>query len=346
MANGAMQNAALRAPGWVKFGISTLACAGLFLTTAQGRSPIHLDTIQRDGYGVVQLKQPAANEFIFEASLNGHPIRLILDTGACSHNILLSNTCAQFLRIPPHPVKGTSFGVTGKAIGPFTEGVADLLALGNVQVSGTTLNFASFSFLHNRSIEGLYYTDGSFSNAHAVNLDADGFLGLGFLRKCAAIVDLPNRRLYLKAPGAGRVPQLGPALQALGYRSANFDLTDAGLIIDVSINGLGGKMIIDTGSDLTVIDSHFAAQAKLKTYRSGMRFKDAAGVETEPGMADPASFKVGGIEVIRTKLDVEPTSFYRASGGRITGLLGMDFLGQSWGIIDFAQHKLYFTAVK
>ncbi len=341
-----MENVSPGTRGWVKFVVPTLACAALFLAGVQGKSLIHLDSIQRDGYGVVQLKQPVSNEFLLEASLNGHPIRLILDTGACSHNITLSNSCSKLLRVPPHPIKGSAFGVTGTAIGPFTQGVADSFALGNIQVSGTTLDFASFKFLHTRSIGGLWYTDGMLGNARAVNLDADGFLGLGFLQKCAAIIDLPNARLYLKPPGSGRTLQLGPALKALGYFSANFDLTDSGLVVDVSINGVPGKMMVDTGSDITTVDSRFAAQAKLHTYRSGLRFKDAAGVEIESAMADPTSFRVGGIEVLQTKLDVEPISFFRASGGKLVGLLGMDVLGQSWGIIDFAQHKIYFTAVK
>jgi predicted aspartyl protease len=341
-----MQNVSPGAPGWLKSVIITIACAALFQAPVQARGLIHLDTIQRDGYGVVQLKQPVSNEFFLEASLNGHPIRLILDTGAASHNILLSNGCAKFMRVPPHAIKGTVLSITGKAIKAISEGTADSLALGNIQVSGTKLNFASFDFLHTRSIQGLWYTDGMLGNARAVNLDADGFLGMGFLQKCAAILDLPNARLYLKPPGSGRVPQLEPALKALGYLSTNFELTGLGLVIEVSINGTNGKMIVDTGADVTTIDRRFAAQAKLRTYRTGTRFKDAAGAETEAEAADPASFKVGGAEAMRSKMDVLPTGLYADTGGKVIGLLGMDFLGQSWGIIDFAQHKLYFTAVK
>ena len=87
----------------------------LFQEPVQAASLVQLDTIQRDGYGIVQLKHPVSNEFFMEASLNGHPIRLILDTGALSHNITLSNGCEKFMRIAPHPIKGTSFAVSGKA---------------------------------------------------------------------------------------------------------------------------------------------------------------------------------------------------------------------------------------
>ena len=340
-----VQNVSPGAPGWVKSVFFAVSGAMLFQEPVQAASLVQLDTIQRDGYGIVQLKHPVSNEFFMEASLNGHPIRLILDTGALSHNITLSNGCEKFMRIAPHPIKGTSFAVSGKAMGKFTEGVADSFALGNIQTSGTTIDFVSFTFLHNRSVEGVWTTTSVINNARA-NLDADGFLGMGFLQKCAAIIDLPNARLYLKPPGSGRTLQLEPALKSVGYLTANFNLTNSAVIVDVSINGIAGKMIVDTGSYLTVLDSRFAARAKLHTYRSGLRWKDAAGVDLEPDMADPTSFKVAGVEVLRTKMVVESTGFYSSSGGKVIGLLGMDLLGQSWGIIDFAQHKLYFSAVK
>ena len=340
-----MSNVSPGATGTVKFGVFLLACAASCLSVAQARSLYHLDAIQRDGYGVVELKQPIPNQFFMEASLNGHPIRLILDSGFCTRNITLSNPCAKWLRLAPVPVKDKSFGVSGKAGAPISRGTADSLALGNLQVSGTTLDFTSFNnILQGRAIEGLWLSDGSLSAHRAVNLDADGFLGLGFLQRCSAVIDLANRRLYLKPPGTGRTVDLGPVLKSLGFSEASFELTGGGLLVDASINGTPVKLIIDTGSYITTIDDRVAAQAHLKTYRAApMRAKDVTGAEQEVEWADPASFKLGGIETIRPKLEVDPMSFYRASGGKLAGLLGMDFLGQTWSIIDFSQHKLYFA---
>jgi predicted aspartyl protease len=133
----------------------------------------------------------------------------------------------------------------------------------------------------------------------------------------------------------------------MGYSEASFRVTNNGLLVDASINGVSGEMVIDTGADLSLVDSRFAARANLKTYKSTrMRALDAAGTEIEPEFADPASFKIGGVEGYHPKLQVTPISFYLPSGGKVIGLLGMDFIGQSWGIIDFAQRKLYFAVTK
>lgn len=324
-----------------------LAASALCLAVAHARSPLNLSAIQRDGYGVVELKQPVSNEFFLEGTLNGHPIRLVLDTGFCADHIMMTNQSARFLRTAPQPIKGSGHSVTGKTIEHLSQGIADSMTLGNVQVAGATIHFGSFRVLAGHAQEGLWYTDGMLGNERAVRNDSDGFLGLGFLRRCSAIIDLSNRRLYLKAPGTGRTPQLGPALKSVGYSEAPIEVTGDGLLVDVSINGVSGKMIVDTGADISLVDGRFATRANLKRYMSGnMVMRDAAGVETKPEWADPASFKVGGVEAFHPKLEVEPVSFADASGGRVIGLLGMDFMGQSWGIIDFALRKFYFVPTR
>jgi predicted aspartyl protease len=324
-----------------------LSTTGLYLSAAQARSPLHLDAIRRDGYGVVELKQPTPNEFFAEGAINGHGVRLILDTGFCSDHIMMANTSARLLRTAPKPIKGNAHGVTGKVIDHLSKGTADSLVLGNVQVSGTTLYFGSFGFLNARQDGGLWYTDGMLGNERAVRRDADGFLGLGFLQTCAAIIDLSNRRLYLKPPRTGRTPQLGPVLKSVGFSEAPFELKNVGLLVDAEINGTQGKMIIDTGAYLSVVDNRFAAQAKLNKYQAtNVRMIDATGAEMRPDWADPSSFKIGGVETYHPKLQVEPMSFYLPTGGRVIGLLGMDFLGQSWSIIDFGRQKLYFSATR
>lgn len=220
------------------------------------------------------------------------------------------------------------------------------LVFGDVQINNTTVDFGSFEHLARRKAGGIFIAE-DFTGSQRNRNDADGFLGLGFLDRCAAIIDLNNKRLYLKPPGTGKTLNLSPALKAVGFAEASLQLTSLGLLIDVSLNDVSTKMIIDTGAAGSLLDSRFVAQAKLKSYgATGVRMVDAAGAESTFSWIDPASFKVGGVGALRTRLVVQPVSFYQSSGGKVAGLLGMDFIGQSWGIIDFAQHKLYFAVVK
>ena len=318
----------------------------LFLSPAQARGPITLDVIKRDGYGSVRLIHSGTNEFVIEGTLNGHGVRLILDTGAASDNIVLTNSFAPFLRVPPQPIKDIGIGVSGKHIEHLRRGKVDSLVLGTVRVANTTVDFGSFEYLARRAPDGIFLGP-SLNEKRTNRTDADGFLGLGFLQRCAAIIDPANNCLYLKPPGVGRVPQLSPALKALGFSEANLQLSGAGLLVDVSVNDIAGKMVIDTGAQFSIVDSRFATQGKIKSYgATGLRMVDSAGVESSISWIDPTSFKIGGVEALRTKLAMQPVSLYQLSGGKIVGLLGMDFIGQSWGIIDLAQRKLYFAATR
>jgi hypothetical protein len=117
--------------------------------------------------------------------------------------------------------------------------------------------------------------------------------------------------------------------------------------IDVEINGVAAKMIVDTGAVASLLDSRFAAKANARGYGSThMEFSDIAGVKSRIDFAGLGNFKIAGIPARSTTATVQAFSFYPASGGKIVGLLGIDFLGQNWGIIDFGQQKLYFARAK
>jgi Aspartyl protease len=342
-----MKNRFLTIHGRILATCGSLACLCLGSSSIQARGgPINLDIIKRDSYGSVQLRHSGPNELVVEGTLNGHAVRLILDTGAATDNIVLTNSFATFLRAPPQPVKEYGVSISGKHIEHLRRGKVDSLVLGTVQVANTTVDFGSFEHLARRNLEGVFLLP-SLNEKRTNRTDADGFLGLGFLQRCAAIIDPGDNRLYLKPPGVGRVPQLGPALKSVGFSEASFQLSTAGFLVDVSLNDVSTKMVIDTGADISVVDSRFASQAKRKSYgATGIRMRDSAGAESTISWIDPTSFKVGGVEALRTKLAAQATSLYQPSGGKIGGLLGMDFIGQSWGIIDLAQRKFYFVATR
>jgi hypothetical protein len=176
---------------------------------------------------------------------------------------------------------------------------------------------------------------------------ADGFLGVRFLHDASAILDLQNLRLYLRPPKSGRGVNLGPALKAAGLSAAPFVRAQTGAcLVDVGINGVTKKMIIDTGAYLTSVDTRFAAQANVAGYQSNIEMMDIAGVQKRANWSTPKNFAVGGIPVHPPKIVIADMSFYTASHGLVGGLLGLDFLGQNWSIVDFGSDKLYFSAIR
>jgi predicted aspartyl protease len=204
--------------------------------------------------------------------------------------------------------------------------------MGNVRLSDVPIVVGSF--------RGLF-------DIRSPSLGAVGFVGRGFLQANSAIIDLTNLRLYLRPPGKGRKVDLGSALRRVGMGEASFaEISHGNYLVNVELNGVPAKMIMDTGAFLSGVDSRFAKQAAAHGWGRRLEGIDANGVRSAADFSSTKSFKVGGYPIRSPIVTVQNFGFYNQSGGKIVGLLGMDVLGQNWGIIDFGQKKLYFAVAK
>lgn len=310
-----------------------LVLAGtLSLIVTNLTAQVNLEILRREGYGVANIKQPRPNDLVVEGSVNGRRVSLVLDTGFGEHGVSLDSSFTGTLGTKPVESKEFRQTATGKKV-TFKKAVAQSFSVGNVLMKDVPIHFGIFQGLRESEIRRI--------------IGADGYLGSGFLRTCSAIVDLLNKRLYLRPPGTGRRVMLGPALKSAGLSETSFlQVGDSNCFVDVEINGVASKMIIDTGASLSTIDGQFAKQIKANPYRSNLRFIDVAGVQKETDRVPIASFKIGGISLHITDLELGGIETYNSSKGKVIGVLGLDILGQYWSIIDFGQQKLYFAAIK
>ncbi len=324
----------------IGLGLAVVCCGA-----AQAKSPISLDVLRRDGYGVVRIAQPAPNTLVVPVSINGHSVKLLLDTGWGSEGITVDE--ASGVRVQAKGMKEsgeTAFGASHEISG----GMAESVVIGNVQIHGAPVFFGKFNGLGKIDGETHGSLLGQLSIGGAAAVGASGFLGRGFLRKNNAVIDLANLQLYLRPPGKGRRVDLGPALKAAGMGEASFaEMAHGNFLVNVEVNGVAGKMIMDTGASLTGLDVRFAARAKVRgNGRYGLNSIDAAGLKREEDLAEIGSFKIAGVPVHSPSVTLDNFRFYGSSGGKIVGLLGLDVLGQNWGIIDFGQQKLYFARAR
>jgi hypothetical protein len=308
-----------------------LGAGGLCLSSAYASSPITLATLGRDGYGMVPINRPQPNLLVVRGTVNGRDATLVLDTGSGLDGISLDSGYAMSLKLPTEAVKGHSISSTGVPMS-VRKGMPGLVVLGNVQIKGVPLFVGTFQGLRNEQMRQ--------------SIGAIGFVGAGFLRTNSAVIDLHNLRLYLRPPGTGRRAVLGPALKAVGLSEVPFAGRGGQFLVDVEINGATGKMIMDTGATLSGIDSRFASQIRVTGYDSRLSSIDVAGVISQKKLAKVGSFRIAGVPVHAPDLTVGTFSCYSASGGKVIGVLGMDVLGQNWGIIDCGNQKLYFSKAK
>jgi predicted aspartyl protease len=328
-----------------------LGCTGLTalgLISAQARSPLNLDVLARDGYGVANISPPSgkvsrsallenrnrgANAMFVHGTVNGRPASLVVDTGwGGGAGVYLDSSFANTLKLPMQGGGDVGHSASGTAMSVQKAG-SGTVVLGNVQFNGVPF--------YAGKIKGFGITEARETGW------LSGAVSRGFLHAASAVLDLPNFRLYLRPPGRGRPASLGPALKAVGLSEIPFTVGGYGCLVDVEINGLTGKMIVDTGAYYSCIDSRFASQFKAGTYQTYTGSIDAAGVISRNHATRLQTIKVAGVPVrLPDDVTVNEYGFYSPSGGKVVGLLGMDVLGHNWGIIDFGNEKLYLAEAK
>jgi predicted aspartyl protease len=318
---------------------TALISAFLFVATAvYARSPINLDALRRDGYGVVIMKHPLENELIVRATINGRPVDLILDTGwsGPGNGLCLDQDLASGLHVATQAASGPNHTWTGRKMS-VAQGMAKSTIMGNAQFTDVPLYFSNFV--------GLRDSDKIMGTGHlnpVLRVGVRGLITNGFLRATSAIIDLPNLELYVRPPGTGRRAMLGSALRESGMSEVPLSRAGQHFVVDVEVNGVAGKMFIDTGADLTMLDRKFAERAKASLNMRATS-SDAAGVKKDAWLAGVHSFKIGGAPVYVSGVTVADSVL---GSGDFAGLIGMDILGENWGIIDCGSEKLYLSHVR
>jgi predicted aspartyl protease len=289
---------------------------------------ISLDVLQRDGFGMVEIKRPQPNVLTVIAEINGRKVRLIVDTGWGSDGISMDSGLFNAAGMPTEGSGEFGRSASGKDLGEVKRVRAERVVIGNVEIKNVPLYVGSFRALRNEQFRR--------------QTAAEGFIGAGFLRTCSAVVDLQNLKLYLRPPGTGRRAVLGPALRGAGLAEVPFEVTGHNCLVEVEINEFAGTMFLDTGASLAGLDSRVAPKIKASAYKSRAGFIDAAGVISQTELAKLRSFKIGGVPARASDIRMGKYGFYVDTRGKVIGLLGMDILGPNGTIIDFGAKKLYF----
>ena len=308
--------------------LPAVAAALLALVPVTGWARISLEALQRDGYGVVELKRPQPNVLTVAATINGRSARLIVDTGWSDEGITVDSEYGKVLRSPIEAKTEAGRAAGGKELTGIKRGVAEEVSLGNVKMRQVPIFFGSIGALERTEMRR--------------KVNADGFIGAGFLRTCSAVVDLHNLQLYLRPPGTGHRAMIGAALKGAGLAEVPFTIVRNHCLVRVEINDAKGAMFVDTGATFAGVDARFAPKMSALSYKSNLGTIDAAGELAPSKLTFLRSFKIEGVKVRASDLRMGKFGFYGDSHGEIIGLLGMDILGPNGAIIDFGQQKLYF----
>jgi len=265
----------------------------------------------------------SANNLMFvPARINGHRVRLLVDTG--SERTTLTEAAATRLRLPRVVQYVTR-----------TFGVAGMSASRDLAVPGIDLGGAHFPV--DRVAVGRFALD-RFSGPRI-----DGLLGADILLAFDMDIDLPAHQLTLyqvrDRPDA-RPPWRQPAMEITGLGRSR-DL----MVVAFDLDGEQGTAILDTGAQLDVVRASFARRTGLSPAK--MRSDPLIRLYgASPGMIRAPlhrfhELRVGPVAIHRPQIEVVPDDALEADA-----LLGEEFLRGQRGWLSIATDHLFVSGPK
>jgi predicted aspartyl protease len=254
---------------------------------------------------------------VVPAEINGHPLRLLVDTG--SERTTLTEAAAARLGLPH------SFQYVTR-----TFGVAGMSANWDLAVPGIDLGGQHFP-LERVAV-------GSFALDRFSGPPVDGLLGADILMAFDMDIDLPAHRLTLyrvrRCPGT-RPPWPQPAMEITGLGRSR-DL----MLVPVDLDGEPGTAILDTGAQLNAVRNSFARRTGL----SPDAMQSDAMIRlygASPGMIRVPlhrfhELRIGPVVVHHPQIEVVPDDSLTADA-----LLGEDFLRGRRVWLSFATGQLF-----
>jgi predicted aspartyl protease len=183
---------------------------------------------------------------------------------------------------------------------------------------------------------------GALPNRHDAGRQA-GVLGNDFMDKGIAVFDFPCRRVELRARGALRtiVGDDGPPVdgrRAAGSTPLNFPVT---------VNGIAGIAVLDTGSRNTRINLKFASLAgidpKSPAFHDGDALFGIGGGTVIPRNGPIGTLAFSGMTLRDVRAQVmDVTALTEDFGEKPSMLLGLDVLGQFRVIYDHRANHIWF----
>jgi len=267
--------------------------------------------LERQGFGGSPLQRRFGNHLFVTTVMNGRRTALMIDTG-CPYT-LIDRASIRKLALGVQETKSYVTGVTGISQ---RYGVSKLatLAMGNCTFTNVPVQVADESDIN------------LISRPHL-----DGLFGAHEMAKFGMIVDCARQMIYVnpKGPSAATTQKLAQFLAGRGFTRIPMRFNPGHhLEIDAAINGHPVRLIVDTGSFVTVLSAPTASAAG-----TSLSPRLAAGGE---GIGHVQQLALGNLVVSNAEVIVANVTKMVGAG-----LLGEEYLSWNFAIIDLGGMNLY-----
>ncbi len=320
---------------WSSFLLSLAAWLApvLLLAVGPGARADHPVPTDRAGSPDAALTRIRTGHFVVQASVQGQPLQLVVDTG--SPVTVIDDRAYRRLAATDAGVKpeGRTLrlrSLNGQAVS--VGRVADLrvggVVLGNVAVAVTSLG----------TVLGNRFDPGGLAGA-------DGILGADLLSHDGAIIDLGRRTLSLDATHDSR-RRLAQQAARDGYTAVAMSATSGiHLAVPCILQDDPYRLVVDTGSPFTVVQRSVVAPEVLARPARVSTMRTLGGVNVV-AWVPLEHWNIGAFPITRATVGAGNFhsglfSEHTSSGGAVVGLFGLEWLVHWGAIIDFGSRTIY-----
>lgn len=296
------------------------------------------------GLAGAKLERRYGNHLLLPVSINNRRGTLMIDTG--SPITLIDRNSVGTFGLTVEKTDSSVGGLFGRAWERYGMSKVKSIAMGNCMVTNVPVAIADLSGMnpeHNAASTGSHLSD-SKTMAHV-----NGVLGAREMVKFGMIIDCTRQMLYINPNGASSAVSQSLAGFLVGHGFTKIPMRlNANNHFDVegALNGHQSRLIIDTGSANTLIDTQVAVKSgtgvtALAGYGAGGAGNLVEGVN-RTGVKELAigNFKLANAEVVVAHVSGD-ILLSKSTAESNAGVLGQDYLATNFAVIDMGGKALY-----
>ena len=299
--------------------------SGLPLLAKERRAPLP----SLPGYVAVPVHYSHWNKMVMEAVVNGHRARFFVDTGA-GYSILDAGR-ADSLGVSP--VGGDSpYGEFANLNGEsYRVGYLNSLRAGAMNFGGGPM--ALFQPAN----------EDAALNSRINGENEDGIIGADILTRYKAVINCYTKTIFFKTSSSQRLHVARFAASKNFIRIPLREEVSRAFTIPASINGHPCRLLVDTGAFITTFNLKRARDFGLSFTATKMNGSFADGISRRVAIGKVANLRIGDYKVPPQTLAASAFPDFAVDQGqaKIAGILGMELLAASHGIIDFESMSLF-----
>ncbi len=266
---------------------------------------------------------------LMEAVVNGHRARLVVDTGA-GYSVLEAGRARSL---------GVSPVGADSPYGQFTNLNGESYRVGYINsLRAGAMDFGSGPIA--------LFTPANAPAAEASRQNGDnddGVLGADILTRYKAVINCFTKTIFFKTDSSAHLKIAQFATSQHFVKVPLREEVTRAFTVPASINGHPCRLLVDTGAFVTTFDLRRAKEFGLSFTPTKMSGSFTDGVSRQVGIGQVSNLMIGNYHLPPQTLagTVLPDFAVEQGQGRVAGILGMELLAFSRGIIDFDSMSLF-----